>query len=294
MAVRENVPRPEYAAGQRRCKRRLDGGGGVAKVTPPFSKGDAHSNRLHNDVMVYCLWEPKFPFKPIFSKHLYFSSSKLWYPPKSLEKPQKSDYLQTILIQPDVLWIQVYMSRTWAASWNLSSASLSSLENQRRKPNNCSWRVVEGTIGDSETLFKADDNLSAESDTDSGTVRGVILSIWAQRCGGIAISGHRHLSETARPCRFRASILPLLVFWTQKSLFLLWAGYCYCRIVFCVRTTIPQSFGRLCSCRQAFTWEDRIQKTCCFWDGNIHRSLHRCPSLLHRKDRSNRNVSEPI
>ncbi len=55
------------------------------------------------------------------------------------------------------------MSRTWAASWNLSSGSLSSLENQHRKPNNCSWRVVEGTIGDSETLFEADDNLSAES-----------------------------------------------------------------------------------------------------------------------------------
>lgn len=26
MSVRENVPRPEYAAGQRRCKQRLDGG----------------------------------------------------------------------------------------------------------------------------------------------------------------------------------------------------------------------------------------------------------------------------
>ncbi len=95
-AVRENVPRPEYAAGQRRCIRRLDGGG--AKIMPPFSKGDAHSNRLQNDVMVYFPWEPKFPFKPIFSKHLYFSSSKLWYPPKSLEKPQRSITCKSILI----------------------------------------------------------------------------------------------------------------------------------------------------------------------------------------------------
>ncbi len=73
-------------------------GWGGAKIMPPFSKGDAHSNRLQNDVMVYFPWEPKFPFKPIFNKHLYFSSSKLWYPPKSLEKTQKIDYLQTILI----------------------------------------------------------------------------------------------------------------------------------------------------------------------------------------------------
>ncbi len=33
MAVRENVPRPEYAAGQRRCIRRLDGGGGKNHAT---------------------------------------------------------------------------------------------------------------------------------------------------------------------------------------------------------------------------------------------------------------------
>lgn len=45
------------------------------------------------------------------------------------------------------------------------------------KPNMCSRRVVERTIGDWETLFEANDNLSAESDTDSGAVRGVILSI---------------------------------------------------------------------------------------------------------------------